>query len=75
MPTLRHWITQYTIAVVVIFMVLFAVDLLSGETLSNAGISASLWAALSAFLFVGVRYRNMKQKRKCQVCEVLDKVG
>lgn len=74
MPTLSHWITQYTIAVLSMFGLLLVIDLvMRGETLARAWPSALIWAVVASALFVGTRYRNMKRGIACSVCDTLDK--
>jgi hypothetical protein len=74
MPKLSHWIVQYLVAVVPMFVLLLVVDLLMrGETLARAWPSALLWAAVASILFIGTRYRNMKRGIACAVCDALDR--
>lgn len=73
MPPLRHWIMQYLFAVVSMFAILMAADMLQGETAARAWPYALGWAALASAIFVGTRYRNMKRGIDCGVCDVLDK--
>ena len=73
MPPLRHWIMQYLFAVVSMFTLLMVVDLLRGETLERAWISALMWAMVASAIFIGTRYRNMKRGIACSACDVLDK--
>ena len=74
MPKLSHWIAQYAIAVVSMFVLLLVVDLLlRGETFARAWPSSLTWAVVASALFVGTRYRNMKRGIACSVCETLDK--
>lgn len=74
MPSLSHWIGQYLIAVVSMFALLLAIDvLMRGETLARAWPSALLWSALASAIFIGTRYRNMRNNIDCAVCERLDK--
>ncbi|MGJ9416368.1 hypothetical protein ACHAC9_01180 [Massilia sp. CMS3.1] len=61
MPPLRHWIMQYLFAVVSMFTLLMVVDLLRGETLERAWVSALMWATVASAIFIGTRYRNMKR--------------
>lgn len=74
MPSLSHWIGQYLIAVVSMFALLLAIDvLMRGEALARAWPSALLWSALASAIFIGTRYRNMRNNIDCAVCERLDK--
>lgn len=74
MPKLSHWIAQYAIAAISMFVLLIAVDLLlHGETFARAWPSSLAWAVVASALFVGTRYRNMKRGIACNVCETLDK--
>ena len=74
MPKLSHWIGQYLIAVASMFILLLVIDLLMrGETLARAWPSALAWAAAASVIFVGSRYRNMRNNIACRVCDVLDK--
>jgi len=74
MPKLSHWIAQYAIAVLSMFVLLLVLDLLiQGETLARAWPSSLIWAVLASALFIGSRYRNMKRGIACSVSETLDK--
>lgn len=74
MPKLSHWIVQYVIAVLSMFLLLLVIDvLLRGEALVRAWPSALLWSALASAMFIGTRYRNMKHGIACAVCDSLDK--
>jgi hypothetical protein len=74
MPKLSHWITQYAIAVLSMFILLLIVDLaIRGEKLARAWPSSLIWAAVASALFVGTRYRNIKRGIQCSVCDALDK--
>lgn len=74
MPKLSHWIAQYAIAVLSMFILLLVVDLLMrGESLARAWPSSLLWAAVASAFFIGTRYRNMKKGIACSVCDALDK--
>lgn len=74
MPKLSHWIGQYLIAVSSMFALLLVIDLLMrGETLARAWPSALLWAAVASAIFIGTRYRNMRNNIACGVCDTLDK--
>ena len=74
MPKLSHWIGQYLIAVVSMFVLLLVIDILMrGETLARAWPSALTWAAVASAIFIGTRYRNMRRGIACGVCDVLDK--
>ena len=74
MPKLSHWIAQYAIAVLSMFVLLLVLDLLiHGETFARAWPSSLIWAVLASALFIGSRYRNMKRGIACSVCETLDK--
>jgi len=72
-PPISHWIVQYLIAVVSMTALLTGIDIMSGETLPRALLSALAWAAVASALFIGTRYRNMKRGIACGVCETLDK--
>ncbi|MEN3276963.1 MAG: hypothetical protein V7631_2753 [Massilia sp.] len=73
MPKLSHWIGQYVIAVVTMFLLLLVIDLLRGEAVARAWPSALAWAAVASAIFIGSRYRNMRRGIECGVCDVLDK--
>jgi hypothetical protein len=73
MPPLRHWIMQYLFAVASMFVLLMAVDMVSGERFERAWPSALGWAAVASAIFIGTRYRNMKRGIACGVCDALDK--
>jgi len=73
MPRLGHWIVQYLFAVVSMFVLLMAVDLMRGESLARAWPSAMAWAGIASALFIGTRYRNMKRGLACAVCDKLDR--
>jgi hypothetical protein len=73
MPKLSHWIGQYVIAVVTLFLLLLVIDLLRGEAVARAWPSALAWAAVASAIFIGSRYRNMRRGIERGVCDVLDK--
>ena len=74
MPKLSHWIGQYLIAVASMFALLLVIDILMrGETLARAWPSALAWAAVASAIFIGSRYRNMRNNIACGACDVLDK--
>lgn len=74
MPSTTHWIAQYLFAVVSMFALLLAVDvLMRGEAFERAWPSALAWAAIASALFVGRRWYNMRKGLDCAVCERLDK--
>lgn len=73
MPKLSHWIGQYVIAVVTMFLLLLVIDLLRGEAFVRAWPSALAWAAVASAIFIGSRYRNMRRGIECGVCNVPDK--
>jgi hypothetical protein len=73
MPKLSHWIGQYLIAVVTMFLLLLVIDLLRGEAVARAWPSALAWAAVASAIFIGSRYRNMRRGIECGACDVLDK--
>ncbi|MDB5793590.1 MAG: hypothetical protein JWQ80_3614 [Massilia sp.] len=70
MPKLSYWIGQYLIAVVSMFVLLLAIDvLMRGETLARAWPSALAWAAAASAIFIGSRYRNMRNNIACGVLD------
>lgn len=74
MPKMSHWIVQYLLAMLPMFGLLLAVDVLvRGEALARAWPSALIWAVVASALFIGTRYRNMKRGIACAVCDALDK--
>ena len=74
MPKLSYWIGQYLVAVVSMFVLLLVIDLfLRSETLERAWPSALTWAAVASAIFIGSRYRNMRNGLACGACEVADK--
>lgn len=73
MPKLSHWIGQYLIAVVTMFLLLLAIDLARGETLARAWPSSLAWAGVTSAIFIGSRYRNMRRGIECGICNMLDK--
>lgn len=73
MPKLSHWIVQYLIAALSMFVLLLVIDLLRGELLARAWPSALAWAAVASAIFIGSRYRNMRRGIECGVCDMLDK--
>ena len=73
MPKLSHWIGQYLIAVLSMFVLLLVIDLLRGELLERAWPAALAWAAVASAIFIGSRYRNMRRGIECGVCNMLDK--
>lgn len=65
MPKLSYWIGQYLAAVVSMFALLLAIDLLMrDETLERASPSALAWAAVASAIFIGSRYRNMRRSQE-----------
>lgn len=73
MPPITHWIVQYLIAVLSMTALLTGIDVMGGETLARALLSALAWSAIASALFIGTRYRNMKRGIACAVCDTLDK--
>lgn len=74
MPKLSHWIGQYLVAVATMFVLLLVIDVLvRSETLERAWPSALAWAAVASAIFIGSRYRNMRNNIACGVCDMLDK--
>ena len=74
MPKLSHWIAQYAIAVISMFVLLLGIDVLvRDETLMRAWPSALAWSVVASALFIGTRYRNMKRGLACGVCDTLDR--
>ena len=74
MPSITHWIGQYLIAVVSMFALLLAIDvLMRGEAFERAWPSALAWSVMASAIFIGTRYRNMRRGIDCGVCERLDK--
>ena len=73
MPGITHWIGQYLFAVVSMFALLLAVDvLMRGEAFARAWPSALAWAAVASALFVGRRYYMMRKGLECAARERLD---
>lgn len=64
MPKLSYWIGQYLVAVASMFALLLAIDvLMRDEPLERAWPSALAWAAVASAIFIGSRYRNMRNMR------------
>jgi 4-hydroxybenzoate polyprenyltransferase len=73
MPRLSHWIGQYLLAASTMFALLVAVDLLRGQAFANAWPEALAWAAASAAIFVGARYRQARAGAACAICKDVEK--
>ncbi|HWJ96316.1 MAG TPA: hypothetical protein VNT33_16425 [Telluria sp.] len=69
MKPLSHWIVQYLVATVTMFVLLLVIDLLRGTPVEQAWASCLLWAAAASAIFVGSRYRQAARGDACAVCE------
>ena len=64
MPWFRWLLTAFA----VVFAVLFLVYVLRGFPLQRATSEALAWGAISAWVYVAARVRNVRRGRHCALC-------
>lgn len=68
MKSTGFWIGQYLLAAGSMFVLLEVVELAKGGSLAGGWQSAAAWAAISAALFIGARYRQARKNIACALC-------
>ena len=66
MPWLRWLLSAFAI----VFSVLFVVYLLRDQPMPHAFSEALKWGAISAWVFVMGKVRNVRRNRRCALCEI-----
>ena len=69
MRPISYWFWQYMLAATSMFAILVAVGLLRGETFADTGAGSLAWAAISAAIFTGSRYRRARTGAACALCK------
>jgi len=64
------WIKRYFLAAVPLFAILAGWEWIKGTTTNADIISAAVWSALAAGIFVGAAYRRYRKALACEACDV-----
>jgi hypothetical protein len=67
------WIKRYFMAAVPLFAILAVWEWIKGSTTSADIISAAVWAAVAAGIFVGAAYRRYRKAIACAACDSVGK--
>ncbi|UGQ48506.1 hypothetical protein [Massilia endophytica] len=67
------WIKRYFMAAVPLFAVLAGWEWIKGTTASGDIISAAVWSAVAAGIFVGAAYRRYRKAIACAACDSIGK--
>lgn len=68
---IKKWIFQFTIALVIIFIVLTGVQYLKGRSLEYSIEFGALWALASLAIFAIRRFYNYRKNINCAICNDL----
>lgn len=71
---IAFWIKRYFIAAVPLFAILAGWEWIKGTTTTADIVSAGVWSALAAAIFVGAAYRRYRKALACETCDVPGKV-
>jgi hypothetical protein len=69
------WIKRYLLAAVPLFAILAIVEYVKGSTAAADFLSAALWAAIAAGIFVFTQYRRYRKGMECAACDAVGKTG
>lgn len=62
------WIYQYLVAVAVVFCTLFVIALVRGRSFEQSLLDSSVWAVITAGIFIGARYYRRSRGEYCTMC-------
>ncbi|SFU57847.1 hypothetical protein [Pseudoduganella namucuonensis] len=63
------WIKRYLLAAVPLFAILVVAEYVKGTTTRANILSAALWAAVAAGIFIGAAYRRHRKGQECAACD------
>ncbi|WP_395408059.1 hypothetical protein ACHMW6_15995 [Pseudoduganella sp. UC29_106] len=63
------WVKRYLLAAVPLFAILAVIEYLKGSATAVDYLSAAVWAAVAAAIFVGAAYRRYKKAMDCPMCD------
>jgi hypothetical protein len=69
------WIKRYLLAAVPLFAILAGVEYVKGTTSQADILSAGVWAAVAAAIFVGTQYRRYRRSQECAACDAVGKTS
>ncbi|KQV82537.1 hypothetical protein ASD15_11095 [Massilia sp. Root351] len=67
------WIKRYLLAAVPLFAILAGVEYVKGTPTQADILSAGVWAAVAAAIFVGTQYRRYRKNQECAPCDAVGK--
>ncbi len=67
----KKWLVQYTLALIIIFIVLTGVQYTKGRSLEYSIEFGLLWSLLSVILFAIRRFYNYRKNIHCAICNDL----
>jgi len=67
------WIKRYLLAAVPLFVILAGVEYVKGTPSQADILSAGVWAAVAAAIFVGTQYRRHRKNQECAPCDAVGK--
>ena len=67
----KKWLVQYTLALIIIFIVLTGVQYTKGRSLEYSIEFGLLWSLLSVILFAIRRFYNYRKNIHCTICNDL----
>jgi hypothetical protein len=63
------WIKRYFMAAVPLFAILAGWEWIKGTTSTADFVSAGIWSAFAAAIFVGTAYRRYRKALACAACD------
>lgn len=68
MKSKRFWIIRFLWVLASAFFILFGVELAKGHAVGDAALNASVWALISATIFICTRYYYASKNIACAMC-------
>jgi len=62
------WIKQFVVAMVLVFVVLMAVELLKAHDIETALAFSALWSVIAGAVFTGARVYRVRKGQYCAIC-------
>jgi hypothetical protein len=65
------WIRRFALVTALVFVILLASESIKGHAISGTWLSALAWSLVSASLFIGARYYQVRKGQACALCNDL----
>jgi len=65
---IAFWIKRYLVVLLGAFAIICAAQLLKGHDLEYSATQGAIWGAISATIFIGVRYWRASRNQHCALC-------